>query len=146
MFKNWRKRKKEWKENVKINTEKATAEFLTKLFQRCGFYTVSEKFLNWANSNRKSMFAITMSFLIFVFIFSIITRPKVNSGDFEKMKQKVSNKEIVHKSNYGVKELIQVLRLKEELNSIDSSHLSKEDSIKILDLYNKLKNQDYETN
>ncbi len=52
----------------------------------------------------------------------------------------------MQKKSHGVNDLIQVLKLKEELNSIDGSNLSKEDSIKIRDLYNKLKNQVYETN
>ena len=65
---------------------------------------------------------------------------------YEKFKEKVNTEGIMQKKSHGVNDLIQVLKLKEELNSIDGSNLSKEDSIKIRDLYNKLKNQVYETN
>lgn len=147
MLKKWRKRKKEWKESVRDKTEKATEEFLTKVFQKCGINNASERFLDWANKNRKLMFAITMCFLVFVFVFSIVVRPEPGKSEaYEQFKEKANTEEIIQKRSHGVNDLIQVLKLKEELNSIDGSNLSKEDSIKIRDLYNKLKNQVYETN
>ncbi len=148
MLHKWKKRKKEWKQNIRSKTEIATADFLTKVFKKIGIDNASEKFLAWANHHRKVMFTITMSFLSLVFILSIVTRVNMKASEIyrgEKEKIHIGEEKMFHKQN-RIKDLIEVMKLKEELQSIDTNKLSLEDSIKIRNLYKKLTNDENKRN
>ena len=50
--------------------------FFTKIFQKFGVNNACERLLAWADIHRKAMFGITISFLSFVTILSLVMRPE----------------------------------------------------------------------
>lgn len=134
--------RKEWKEKVRRESEKATASFLTKFFRKFGIDNATEKFLAWAENHRKTMFAITMSFLGFVTIVSIAMRPdrnEVKKETIQTVKSKVDS--FIPERDTRLKEAIELMRLKARLEEIKSKRkLTEKDSLMIKQFYNKLKN------
>lgn len=143
MFREWRNKRRKWKNTVREKSEEATARFLTKIFMKFGVEDAAKRFLCWAETHRKTMFTITVSFLIFVLCFSIIIRPDMSCSEVYREKKEEANvKDKPIFNNRGLKDLMEIVRLKDEISSIGSDgKLTAEDSVKIKEIYNKLKNQ-----
>lgn len=136
----WNKNKA-WKEKVKSKTEQATVSFLTAAFQRIGINNACERLLAWSEMHRKMMFGITVSFLLLVTIFSITTRPvRTPMQVFNDEKSKVQiNVEQLQKKQVGVSELLEVVKMRNEISDLQNKgELTKEDTLRIIDLYNRL--------
>lgn len=69
-------KKNDRKESIKTKAEQATVVLLTKIFQKFGVNNACERLLAWADIHRKAMFGITISFLSFVTILSLVMRPE----------------------------------------------------------------------
>lgn len=69
-------KKNDRKETIKTKSEQATVVLLTKIFQKFGVNNACERLLAWADIHRKAMFGITISFLSFVTILSLVMRPE----------------------------------------------------------------------
>lgn len=69
-------KKNDRKESIKTKAEQATVVLLTKIFQKFGVNNACERLLAWAAIHRKAMFGITISFLSFVTILSLVMRPE----------------------------------------------------------------------
>ena len=72
-------KKNDRKESIKTKAEQATVVLLTKIFQKFGVNNACERLLAWADIHRKAMFGITISFLSFVTILSLVMRPEKKS-------------------------------------------------------------------
>lgn len=136
-------KKKSWKENVRKNTENSTATFLTKLFTKIGVYKICNQILIWAEAHRKAMFTITVSFLIFVTAFSIFTRPQRSGLETLKAeKAKIENigNGGIEKSRNSLSALFELAKIREEIKQVqEKGKLTASDTLKIKELYNKVK-------
>lgn len=89
-------KKNDRKEKIKTKAEQATVILLTKIFQRFGVNNACERLLAWTDIHRKVMFGITISFLSFVTILSLVMRPERKPMQvFNEEKSKVQLKLIV---------------------------------------------------
>ena len=124
-------KKNDRKESIKTKAEQATVVLLTKIFQKFGVNNACERLLAWADIHRKAMFGITISFLSFVTILSLVMRP-------ERKPMQVFNEE-KSKKQVGVHDLLEVIKMQNEINELrKNGKLTPEDTIRIKNLYNKL--------
>ena len=101
------------KESIKTKAEQATVVLLTKIFQKFGVNNACERLLAWADIHRKAMFGITISFLYFVTILSLVMRPERKPMQvFNEEKSKV---QINIDSNLQKKQVGQMYDLKDQL-------------------------------
>ena len=147
--------KKRWKEKVRETTEQGSARILTGFFQMFGVHDAAERFLTWADLHRKAMFGITISFLIGVVIFTFTYRPRLSkrtgsdSSISEFMDRFNSRKDTLDFSNKTLEfsRLFKVMKLKNELEALKAKgHLTKDDTLRIKQMYNDLKNPTHEAN
>ena len=85
-------KKNDRKESIKTKAEQATVVLLTKIFQKFGVNNACERLLAWADIHRKAMFGITISFLSFVTIPSLVMRPERKpNASFQRRKKQSTN-------------------------------------------------------
>lgn len=146
--------RKEKNKALRTKIQAATEKVVTKILHKTGLDKVFAKILNWAENNRKGMFAITISFLVLVVFIVFINKP--NRGAFGKTYNDVEQ-EINDVSNAnsfdvlkskernvtnGIEQLFLLQQLKSELSEIQKKEsLSREDSLKIIEIYNKIKDK-----
>lgn len=140
-YRKWKLKKAEWKIFVRNKTEEATARALTSFFKKLGIDNACERFLKWADKNRKVMCCITISFLIFVTGVSIFHRP---TQDWKETLKEERDKIDVAKHNplnkqpkADIKEMFEVMKLKSNLDN--RSELTSDDTLMIKELYQKIK-------
>jgi hypothetical protein len=136
-------------------TEKIAGNFLrtTKLDK------VFDRILNWAENNRKGMFAITVSFLVLVVFMTFTNKPgrgslektyndieiQVNQTDsissFDVLKSKERN------VTNSIEQFFLLQKLKKELAEIQKKgDPSREDSLKVREIYNIIKGDEAKQN
>ncbi len=126
-------KKNDRKESIKTKAEQATVVLLTKIFQKFGVNNACERLLAWAAIHRKAMFGITISFLSFVTILSLVMRPE------RKPMQVINIDSNLQKKQVGVHDLLEVIKMQNEINELrKNGKLTPEDTVRIKDLYNKL--------
>mgnify|MGYP001514642435 CR=1 FL=1 len=134
-------KKNDRKEKIKTKAEQATVVLLTKIFQKFGVNNACERLLAWADIHRKAMFGITISFLSFVTILSLVMRPErkpMQVFNEEKSKIQINIDSTLQKKRVGVDEL-EVIKMQNEINELrKNGKLTPEDTLRIKDLYNKL--------
>lgn len=96
----------------------------------------------WADIHRKAMFGITISFLSFVTILSLVMRPErkpMQVFNEEKSKVQINIDSTLQKKQVGVHDLLEVIKMQNEINELrKNGKLTPEDTIRIKNLYNKL--------
>jgi hypothetical protein len=142
-----RKKNKELRNKIQEKSEKTVESFLryTKLDKGFG------RILEWAENNRKSMFAITISFLVGVVFLTFINRASRSS--FGKTYNDIEANYIDSISPFNalkskgqsvtnnIEQLFLLQKFKTELNEMQKKgYLTKEDSLKIIEMYNTIKN------
>lgn len=135
-------KKNDIKETIKTKSEQATVVLLTKIFQKFGVNNACERLLAWADIHRKAMFGITISFLSFVTILSLVMRPErkpMQVFNEEKSKIQINIDSSLQKKRVGVDELLEVIKMQNEINELrKNGKLTPEDTVRIKDLYHKL--------
>ena len=137
-------RHKELQEKIK----NATSLVVIKIAEATGLDKVFTRLLSWAEKHRKAMGMVTISFLVFVFLVTIIQRP--SRGTFGKTYTEVEsaiqtdslttfealkNKERSITKNIELMLLLQKLR--SELSQIYAKgELSQADSLRLTEIYN----------
>lgn len=151
-IKNFRKKNNRYKKLLRERSEQATVEILTKLFEKVGIDNACEHFLIWADAHRKTMFGITISFLIFVTCVAIL-HPRENWKTELKKEQQKAKVEYLNplnnpqRRNVGVSDVLEVMKLKSSIEALQAKgELMAEDTLEIKALYNKIKNKSHETN
>lgn len=146
-IKNFREKNKRYKKQIREKSEQATAQFLTKLFEKVGINNACERFLIWADAHRKTMFGITISFLIFVTCVAIL-HPRENWKTELKKEQQKAKVEYLNplnnpqRRNVGVSDVLEVMKLKSSIEALQAKdELTAKDTLEIKALYNKLKNK-----
>lgn len=144
---NFREKNKRYKKRVREKFEQATAQLLTELFEKVGINNACERFLIWADTHRKTMFGITISFLIFVTCVAIL-HPRENWKTELKKEQQKAKVEYLNplnnpqRRNVGVSDVLEVMKLKSSIEVLQAKgELMAEDTLEIKALYNKLKNK-----
>jgi len=146
-----KKSKKEKNKALREKIQGLTEQAVTKFLRVTKLDKVFTKILNWADSHRKGMFAITISFLVLV-VFAVFAN-KPSRGSFGKtyndVEMEMSNHEVnsfdVLKSKEknvtnSIEQLFLLQKLKNELSEIQKKGtLSREDSLKVVEIYNTIK-------
>jgi hypothetical protein len=118
-------------------TKQAVENFLrlTKLDQ------VLSKILNWAENNRKGMFAITVSFLALVVFLTFSNKPKIHERAIEtSLIDSVAKNLNVNNITNSIEQLFLLQKFKNELFEIQKKGaLNEEDSLTIVEIYNIIK-------
>lgn len=134
--------KKEKKEAIRKKAQNSTAKFLGEILRKEKVKTLCDSFVFWAENHRKKMFAITITFLVSVFIITIVTKPSksfvqvYNDEGVDSVKTNTINQ----KQTAGLKELFDFKKMQEEIKELEGKkELTQADTLKILELYNKLK-------
>ena len=112
-------KKNDRKESIKTKAEQATVVLLTKIFQKFGVNNACERLLAWADIHRKAMFGITISFLSFVTILSLVMRPErkpMQVFNEEKSKVQINIDSTLQKKQVGVHDLLEVIKMQNEIN------------------------------
>lgn len=107
-------KKNDRKESIKTKAEQATVVLLTKIFQKFGVNNACERLLAWADIHRKAMFGITISFLSFVTILSLVMRPErkpMQVFNEEKSKVQINIDSTLQKKQVGVHDLLEVIKM-----------------------------------
>ena len=142
LMKLFKHKKNDRKESIKTKAEQATVVLLTKIFQKFGVNNACERLLAWADIHRKAMFGITISFLSFVTILSLVMRPErkpMQVFNEEKSKVQINIDSTLQKKQVGVHDLLEVIKMQNEINELrKNGKLTPEDTIRIKNLYNKL--------
>lgn len=149
--------RKERDEKLRKNIERMTSRHLTSVFKRLNLSRYSEKITDWAYIHKKATFAITICFLLMVVVITMTDNypfvdreNKVASdGLQETYKAFLQTKDSISSSRKspGVSEIFALMKFKEELNMIKAKReLTKEDSLRIKELYDKLKSSYNEAN
>ena len=88
------------------------------------------------------MFGITISFLSFVTILSLVIRPErkpIQVFNEEKSKIEINIDSNLQKKRVGVDDLLEVIKMQNEINELrKNGKLTPEDTVRIKDLYHKL--------
>lgn len=133
---------KQKKEELRKKYEKTTFDFLTSVFKGTKVKSAINKFVDLADRNRKVTFGITMIFLLSVFVYSITDKPiEDNSIPVEKHSS-ISQIETFKKPGLDVsfEDVLDVAEMKREIDKLkDKEKLTASDSLKIKELYVKLK-------
>lgn len=140
-YRKWKLKNVKWKIRLRYKMEESTAYVLSKIFEKLGIYNACERFLNWVDRNRKTMFCITICFLLFVTAVSIFHRPK---QDWKETLKEERNKIDIAKHNplnkqpkADIKEVFEVMKLKSNLDN--KNELTADDTLMIKKLYQKIK-------
>ena len=142
-----KEKNKALREKIQGITEKAVTKFLrvTKLDK------LFAKILNWANGHRKGMFAITLSFLVIVVFVVFANKPGRGSfgKTYDDVEMEISNHDVnsfdVLRSKEknvtnSIEQLFLLQKLKNELSEIQKKgNLTHADSLKIVEIYNTIK-------
>lgn len=146
-IKNFREKNKRYKKRLREKSEQATAQLLTKLFEKVGINNACERFLIWADAHRKTMFGITISFLICVTCVAIL-HPRENWKTELKKEQQKAKVEYLNpldnpqRRSVGVSDVLEVMKLKNSIEELQAKgELTAEDTLEIKALYKKLKNK-----
>ncbi len=122
--------------------EKDSENYFTYIFEKVGFTRLRYNILSWAEKNRKKMFFITFSFLIFVVVFTFISpfsHEEIKSAT-EVEFQNLKNISFEKKENLSLDEVEFLMKAQNEIERLSrQKNISKEDSIKINNLYEQLK-------
>lgn len=126
----------------RLKPSKLQLFFLLKYFKSSGVNNACERLLAWADIHRKAMFGITISFLSFVTILSLVMRPErkpMQVFNEEKSKVQINIDSTLQKKQVGVHDLLEVIKMQNEINELrKNGKLTPEDTIRIKNLYNKL--------
>lgn len=134
--------KKEKKEAIRKKLQNGTAKFLGDILRKEKVKKLCDNFVFWAENHRKKMFAITITFLVSVFIITLVTKPSksfvqvYNDEGVDSLKTNTINQ----KPTVGLKELFDIQKIQEEIKELEGKkELTQADTLKILELYNKFK-------
>ena len=125
----------------RLKPSKLQLFFLLKYFKSSELITL-ERLLAWADIHRKAMFGITISFLSFVTILSLVMRPErkpMQVFNEEKSKVQINIDSTLQKKQVGVHDLLEVIKMQNEINELrKNGKLTPEDTMRIKNLYNEL--------
>lgn len=148
-----KKSKKEKNRALKLKFQAVTEKTVAKFFRVTKLDKGFAKILVWAENNRKGMFAITVFFLV-IMVFTVFAL-KPSRGSFGKTYNDVEmgiynntddvnsfdalkNKE--RNVTNSIEQLFLLQKLRNELSEIEKKgNLNREDSLKIIEIYNKIK-------
>lgn len=135
--------KSERKKQIREKYQKETEKYLSGILRKLKFDKAANRLLIWAETNRKGMFAITISFLLLVVCVSIFFRPKQGLIEVYAKEKKLSEDSIkIHNpvSNIKFNAAMELVKVQQEIAELQCKEkLSPDDSLKIKELFQKLK-------
>lgn len=135
--------KSERKKQIRDKFQKETEKFFSGVLRKLKFDKAANRLLIWADKNRKGMFTITISFLLLVVCVSIFFRQKQGLIDVYTKEKKISEDSIkIHNpvANIEFKAAMELIKVQQEITELQCKEkLSPDDSLKIKDLFQKLR-------